>query len=98
MKKQNYINILKIILFAPLTLYLGERSPVAFDEGFYILQSRWILLSNDWISPMYWGNLVLDRTNGIQILFSIISENIWRFKFRHLYSKFLRWFSDDHIH
>lgn len=83
MHKQKFINFLKGIFFSPLILYFGERSPIAFDEGFYILQSKWILSTGDWISPMYWGNLYLDRTIGVQFLIAfsqkIFGENSFAF-------------------
>ena len=69
------------LLFIPLLIYIGERSPIATDEGYYILQSRWILNSGDWISPTYWGTLALDRTIAMQaiIAFSqkIFGENMF---------------------
>ena len=71
MHLQKINNIFKILLFIPLLIYLGERSPIAFDEGYYILQSKWILNTGDWISPMYWGRLILDRTIGIQYLIAL---------------------------
>ena len=64
-------NIYKILLFGPLLIFLGKRSPIVFDEGYYILQSKWILNSGDWVSPMYWGHLQLDRTIGIQYLIAL---------------------------
>ena len=66
-----YRNLIKLFIFAPLLIFIGERSPIAFDEGYYILQSKWILFTDDWISPTYWGNLVLDRTIAIQYLISL---------------------------
>ena len=63
--------ISKVLLFTPLLLFLGKRSPIVFDEGYYIIQSKWILNTGDWISPMYWGNLQLDRTIGIQYLIAL---------------------------
>ena len=44
---------------------------VAFVAGYYILKEKWILENNDWISPMWWGQLVLDRTIGIQYLIAL---------------------------
>ena len=35
--------LFKIIIFFPLIFYFGKRSYIAFDEGFYALQARWIL-------------------------------------------------------
>ena len=49
---------------------------MAFDEGYYILQAKWILENNDWISPKYWQELALDRTNSIQSLIAF-SQNIF---------------------
>ena len=66
-----YRNFFKFLLFFPLIIFLGERSPIAFDEGYYILQSKWILLTNDWVSPIYWGKVVLDRTIAIQYLIAL---------------------------
>lgn len=68
MKINKYISFPKYLIFAPLLIYIGDRSPIAFDEGFYILQSKWILETGNWIAPMWWGNISLDRTIGIQYL------------------------------
>ena len=35
--------LLKILIFIPVVFYFGKRSYIAFDEGFYALQARWIL-------------------------------------------------------
>ena len=58
----------KLILFLPLLLYFGQRSYIAYDEGFYALQARWIIKNNNWIIPMWWDQYVVDRTIGIQYL------------------------------
>ncbi len=50
---------------------MGERSLVAFDEGFYAIQSKNILNSNNWIGPMWFDQLSTDRTIGIQSLLAI---------------------------
>ena len=71
MEISKYRNFIKLFIFAPLLIFIGERSPIAFDEGYYILQSKWILFTNDWISPTYWGNLVLDRTIATQFLIAL---------------------------
>ena len=64
---RNYLKRLtQIILFVPIIFYFGDRSLIAFDEGFYSLQAKWILENNNWIAPMWWGNIYLDRTIGIQ--------------------------------
>ena len=61
-------NISKVILFAPLLIYVGQRSYIAYDEGFYTLQAKWILQNNNWIIPLWWDKYILDRTIGIQFL------------------------------
>ena len=35
--------LFKFFAFIPLIFYFGKRSYIAFDEGFYALQARWIL-------------------------------------------------------
>ena len=44
--------LFKLFIFIPL-LYFGKRSYIAFDEGFYALQARWVdglkLLKVCWI-------------------------------------------------
>jgi len=58
----------QIFLFTPILFYFGKRSLIAFDEGFYTLQAKWILENNNWVAPLWWGNISLDRTIGIQSL------------------------------
>ncbi len=58
-------------LFTPLILYLGKRSLIAYDEGIYVLQAKWILENNNWITPLKWGSIVNDRTIGIQFLIAL---------------------------
>ncbi len=60
--------LFNFLLFSPLLVYLGKRSLLAYDEGFYALQAKWILNSNNWIAPMWWGEISLDRTIGIQAI------------------------------
>ena len=57
--------LLKLFIFVPL-LYFGKRSYIAFDEGFYALQARWILEKGNWTIPLWWDEYVLDRTIGLQ--------------------------------
>ena len=64
--KNKYLS--KIFLFIPLIFYFGKRSYLAYDEGFYALQARWILEKDNWIIPLWWDRYVLDRTIGIQFL------------------------------
>ena len=61
-------SIYKTVIFFPLLLYFGKRSYIAYDEGFYALQARWILQNNNWIVPVWWDQFILDRTIGIQFL------------------------------
>ncbi len=58
--------ILKVLFIIPLFLSIRPRSYIAHDEGYYILQSRAILDSGNWLAPVSWGTPVFDRTIGIQ--------------------------------
>ena len=58
----------KIFIFIPVVFYFGKRSYIAFDEGFYALQARWILDKGNWTVPLWWDEYVLDRTIGLQFL------------------------------
>ena len=58
----------KLSIFIPLIFYFGRRSYIAFDEGFYALQARWILDKGNWTIPLWWDEYVLDRTIGLQFL------------------------------
>ena len=61
-------NLLKLFIFIPLIFSFGKRSYIAFDEGFYALQARWILDKGNWTIPLWWDEYVLDRTIGLQFL------------------------------
>ncbi len=63
-----YKYLLKLFIFIPLIFSFGKRSYIAFDEGFYALQARWILDKGNWIIPLWWDEFVLDRTIGLQFL------------------------------
>jgi len=67
-------NLYKVLIFIPLIFYFGKRSYIAFDEGFYALQARWILDKGNWIIPLWWDQYVLDRTIGIQFLIAKSQE------------------------
>jgi len=60
--------LFKLIIFIPVIFYFGKRSYIAFDEGFYALQARWILDNGYWTIPLWWDEYVLDRTIGLQYL------------------------------
>ena len=68
LKKIKKENIWKILIFLPILIYLGKRSLIAYDEGIYALQAKWILNNGNWIAPTWWGEISLDRTIGIQAL------------------------------
>ena len=67
-------NLYKLLIFIPLIFYFGKRSYIAFDEGFYALQARWILDKGNWIIPLWWDQYVLDRTIGLQFLIAKSQE------------------------
>ena len=64
----------RAIIFIPLIFYFGKRSYIAFDEGFYALQARWILDKGNWTIPLWWNEYVLDRTIGLQFLIAKSQE------------------------
>jgi len=66
--------LLKIFIFIPIVFYFGKRSYIAFDEGFYALQARWILDKGNWTIPLWFDNYVLDRTIGLQFLIAKSQE------------------------
>ena len=66
--------LFKLFIFIPLIFYFGKRSYIAFDEGFYALQARWILDKGNWIIPFWWDEYVLDRTIGLQFLIAKSQE------------------------
>jgi 4-amino-4-deoxy-L-arabinose transferase-like glycosyltransferase len=57
-----------LLALAPLLLSAAPRSPLAHDEGYYMLQARWIQLSGHWLAPQWWGQPLYDRTIGVQWL------------------------------
>ncbi len=74
-------NLLKAIIFFPVIFYFGKRSYIAFDEGFYALQARWILEKGNWSLPLWWDAYVLDRTIGLQFLIAKSQELFGRNSF-----------------
>ncbi len=62
------------MLFIPLLIYFGKRSLIAYDEGFYALQARWIIEKSNWIGPMWWDQVTSDRTIGIQFLIALAKK------------------------
>ncbi len=84
MKEKLFSSLKKFIFFTPLVFYFGERSLIAYDEGIYALQAKWILENNNWITPMKWGGVVDDRTIGIQFLIAF-SQKIFGEKLFAIY-------------
>ncbi len=75
----------KLFIFIPLIFYFGKRSYIAYDEGFYALQARWILDKGNWTIPLWWDEYVLDRTIGLQFLIAK-SQDIFG---RNMFSAYL---------
>ncbi len=73
-KNSKFKYLFKLIIFVPLIFYFGKRSYIAFDEGFYALQARWILEKGNWTIPLWWDEYVLDRTIGLQFLIAKSQE------------------------
>ena len=78
-------SLLKVFIFIPLIFYFGKRSYIAFDEGFYALQARWILEKGNWTIPLWWDEYILDRTIGLQFLIAK-SQDIFG---RNMFSAYL---------
>ncbi len=95
-------NIVKIFLFIPLLIYFGKRSLIAYDEGFYALQSRFILKNSNWIGPTFFDSLSTDRTIGIQFLLAlsrnIFGESLFALYLPILVASILMIFSTYHLH
>tara|TARA_Y100001933_G_scaffold129850_1_gene129442 strand:+ start:5466 stop:6995 length:1530 start_codon:yes stop_codon:yes gene_type:complete len=92
----------RFFIFLPLFIYFGKRSVVAYDEGFYAIQARFILEKANWIAPMWWDSMTNDRTIGIQFLLAF-SRNIFGDSLFVLYlpifaSSFLMLFATYQIH
>jgi len=64
---------LSLLLLSALLLLAtnGNHSLLAHDEGYYALQARWILETQDWLTPQWWGTPNYDRTIGIQWLIAL---------------------------
>ena len=64
----------KLFIFIPIIFYFGKRSYIAYDEGFYALQARWILDKGNWTIPLWFDEYTLDRTIGLQYLIAKSQE------------------------
>jgi len=78
--------LFKLFIFIPLIFSFGKRSYIAFDEGFYALQARWILDKGNWTIPLWWDGYVLDRTIGLQFLIAKSQD----FFGRNIFSAYLQ--------
>ena len=67
-------SFLKLLIFIPIIFYFGKRSYLAYDEGFYALQARWILDNGNWTIPLWFDEYILDRTIGLQFLIAKSQE------------------------
>jgi len=66
--------LFKLLIFIPIIFYFGKRSYIAYDEGFYALQARWILDKGNWTIPLWFDKYNLDRTIGLQFLIAKSQE------------------------
>ena len=60
-----------LLIFLPLLFYFGEKSFIAFDEGYYALQGKWVLEYNNWITPQWFEQIQFDRPPFLPILIAI---------------------------
>ncbi|MFM2303907.1 MAG: hypothetical protein RLZZ135_1317 [Cyanobacteriota bacterium] len=62
------------LLFVTLPLLLlnsHQQSLLAYDEGYYADQARWIWETGDCLTPQWWGQPIYDRTIGLQWLIAL---------------------------
>ena len=64
-----FIYITFIIL--PLLFYFGDRSFIAYDEGYYALQGKWILESGNWIAPQWFDQVQFDRPPVLPVFLAV---------------------------
>ena len=92
----------KYLLFFPLLIFFGKRSLIAYDEGFYALQARWIIEKSNWIGPMWWDEVVSDRTIGIQFLIALskkfFGDSIFVIYIPSLFAAILMIYCTYHLH
>lgn len=69
----NSLNNFSYILFicSPLIFYFGEKSFIAFDEGYYALQGKWVLEYNNWLNPQWFEQIQFDRPPFLPILIAV---------------------------
>jgi len=54
-----------------LLLARGEQSLMAYDEGWYAQQARWIAETGDWVTQHWWFQPLYDRAMGVQWLIAL---------------------------
>lgn len=62
-----------LLLWVGLLLWINspQQTLMAQDEGYYAQQARWMIEQNDWITVGWWGQILYDRTIGIQWLIAL---------------------------
>ena len=60
-----------LFLCLPVLIYFGERSYIAYDEGYYALQGKWVLQYNNWLTPQWFDQIQFDRPPLLPVLIAI---------------------------
>lgn len=60
-----------LLICLPLLIYFGERSYIAYDEGYYALQGKWVLQYNNWLTPQWFDQIQFDRPPLLPVLIAI---------------------------
>ena len=60
-----------LLICLPILIYLGERSFISYDEGYYALQGKWVLEYNNWLTPQWFDQLQFDRPPLLPVLIAI---------------------------
>ena len=85
-----------------MLIYFGKRSLIAYDEGFYAVQARWIIDNSNWVGAMWWDTLTTDRTIAIQFLLAlskkIFGESLFALYIPILVASIMMIFTTYHLH
>ena len=60
-----------LLICLPILIYLGERSFISYDEGYYALQGKWVLEYNNWLTPQWFDQIQFDRPPLLPVLIAI---------------------------
>ena len=73
LESNNLFKSFAYILFIclPVLIYFGERSYIAYDEGYYALQGKWVLQYNNWLTPQWFDQIQFDRPPLLPVLIAI---------------------------